>query len=119
MDRAEKIVSGRHRAYPSFVPEAARRLMDGMFAVDPARRITIDAIKRDPWFAVGYTAQALPACKGLDSGAIPLAQRSATTLRLTGAKLSIMESVARILSRVADGVSIERSGDKACLASWR
>lgn len=80
-----KIKRGEHRVLPPHVSPGARQLLKRLFTVDPARRITLEEIKQDPWFRVGYAAPpvSLPT-RALDTASVPLTQRLATTLRLYG-----------------------------------
>lgn len=48
----QKIVKADYEFRPGF-PHGARKLVRNMLTPDPSRRISIDALKRDPWFLRG------------------------------------------------------------------
>ncbi|URE13009.1 CBL-interacting serine threonine-protein kinase 11 [Musa troglodytarum] len=45
-----------HRSFPLRTPPALRRLIDRLLDPNPATRISIDGILRDPWFATDFDA---------------------------------------------------------------
>ncbi|GMH10525.1 hypothetical protein Nepgr_012366 [Nepenthes gracilis] len=49
-----KILSGKFDFPPGF-PYEAKRLLSRILVVNPEKRITVPAIKRVPWFTVGFT----------------------------------------------------------------
>jgi len=50
----DKIKRGEHRGYPTWFSSGVKHLLDRILVPDPARRVTIAEIKKDPWFTVNY-----------------------------------------------------------------
>ncbi|KAJ3107629.1 MAP/microtubule affinity-regulating kinase 3 [Phlyctochytrium planicorne] len=59
-----RVLAGKYKV-PFYMSPDCERLLKKMLVLDPAKRGTLDQVKRDPWFSEGFEHEQLPASQPL------------------------------------------------------